>query len=195
MIKESEHLVPVTTQAFDETLGIGICKGSSDELVEAQMKFCSAPCVDGWRTDLPLISQAHRILEQAREFFAEAFPRGRGVELVDLDELGEQVEVAALFGQRLNGVVSAPEIGDEDAWKQCAENLLDHRGTAVAIDEAIAVLPGGEGPQPEGHPIDAPTPEHLDTVTRDNFGTFVTVLSPLRRDIRDTPLWGVALSR
>ncbi|MEK7435798.1 MAG: hypothetical protein AAB150_02810 [Pseudomonadota bacterium] len=58
MIKESEHLVSVTTQALDDAFGIGIVRGSGDELVEAQVKFCPAPRVNWWRTDLPLISRA-----------------------------------------------------------------------------------------------------------------------------------------
>jgi hypothetical protein len=66
------------------------------------------------------------------------------------------VKVATLFGQGLDGVVSAPEVGDEDARKQRAEYLFDDFGAAAAIDEVVAELAGCESPQPEGQPIDAP---------------------------------------
>ena len=35
MVKESEHLFPVPTQALDEAFGIRIFNGARDELVEA----------------------------------------------------------------------------------------------------------------------------------------------------------------
>jgi len=43
MVEENKHLVAVAAQAFDETFGIDIPEGCSDEFVKAFMQLM--PCV------------------------------------------------------------------------------------------------------------------------------------------------------
>ena len=69
--------------------------------------------------------EPYRVLEQTGEGLAEAFPRGGAVVLVDFDELGEEMKVAALFGQGLEGVDQ--EVGNRDPREHGTEDLLDDR--------------------------------------------------------------------
>ena len=87
MIEESEHLLAMAPQAFEEALGIDIVKGGVDERIEALMKFRFAAGVGlGIRQVVASFPEAYRVLEQTGEGLAEAFPRGGAVVLVDLDE-------------------------------------------------------------------------------------------------------------
>src|ERR1019366_5627858 len=84
------------------------------------------------------LAQAHGILEQAAKFFPKAPPRASGGELVDFDQFGEQVKVAFLFGESLDRVVGAPEVGNQYAREERAEHARDDRGAAMRIDEVVA---------------------------------------------------------
>lgn len=156
VIEEGEHLVTVATQAFDEAFGVGVGPWGGDELVEAPMQLGLSPRVALGLHGGARLAKADRIFEQPGEFFAEASPRACGGEFIDLFELREQMEIALLFGERIERVVGTPEVGNQDAGKQRAEHRLDDARTAMRIDQIVALVAGGEGPQPARYTVDAP---------------------------------------
>ena len=153
VVEEGEHLLAMAPKAFDESLGIGIGEDGIDDLIEACMQFRFAAGVGLWVEWMAPLPEPYGVFEETGERPSEALPLCGGVALVDFDELGEEMEEAFLFGQRLNRVVGAPEVGDKDAGEEEAEYLFDDDGTAVAIDEVVAILLGGERPEPEGAPL------------------------------------------
>jgi len=156
VVEEGQHLGAMAAQPFDKALGVTVRPGGGDELIEPSMEPVLAPFVTVRRQFPTALPETHGIAQQTSEFFAEASPGRASSELVDLHELGKEVKVALLLGERLEGVVGAPEVGNEDPGEHRSEDGLDHRGAAVPVDQVVAALARGEGPQPVGNPIDPP---------------------------------------
>src|SRR5207247_3532428 len=77
---------------------------------------------------------------------------GLGIVVHQTTDLPEDVGNAGLAEQTVDGVVSAPRIGDEDARKNCAENVDDDRRAPIGGGVIVGGGFTGEGPQP---PIDS----------------------------------------
>ena len=71
---------------------------------------------------------------------------GLGIVVHQTTDLPEDVGHAGLAEQTVDGVVSAPRIGDEDARKNCAENVDDDRRATIGGGVIVGGGFIGEGP-------------------------------------------------
>lgn len=154
VIDEGQHLGAMTAQPFGRPLGVTVRPGGGDELIEPSMEAVVAPFLTVRRHSLTALPETTGIAQQTSELFAEASPGRPSSELVHLHEFGKEVKVALLLGECFEGVVGAPEVGNEDAGEHRSEDGLDRHGAAYSVDQVVAALARGEGPQPVGNSID-----------------------------------------
>jgi hypothetical protein len=105
VIQEGQQFMAVAAQALDKPLGIPVRPGCGDELIEPSMELRLAPFIALGR-ELPApLSEPDGIAQQTSEFFAEAPPRGACGALIDLEELGKEMEITLLLSEGIEGVV------------------------------------------------------------------------------------------
>lgn len=73
---------------------------------------------------------------------------------------------ATLLGNGQDGVVSSPEITDQDAMKEVSKHPFHHLPAAPSLDQVVAPALRGKAPQPVGDAVDPPA----GLIGMENFG-------------------------
>jgi hypothetical protein len=93
------------------------------------VKISDAPLVCGLSELIVVNDQLERFVHQTFQAASKEFPFFRVIAQRDLFYLSQQMDNALLLGERLNSVVGAEEIGDQDSFEAGTKNLLHHRAS------------------------------------------------------------------
>ncbi len=152
IIQEGEQFIPMPSQALAQAKTVLIRITLQSDFIQPLVKPRFPMLKLRGRKFTLLPPQAQRVLQQAGERLLEKLPFLGIVPGPHLLELGEEVEVALLLRQRLDQVVSPPEVADDYSLEGFTQNFKRLLGSAGFDDDVIAEGLVGEAPEPAGSP-------------------------------------------
>ena len=156
MQKENEQFLAVLGQTLCQPFAVLIAMGAAKDVGQAQMEIGN-PSLIGW------LSQLFAIDDQLQGFVHQAFqPSGKKLPLAgviaqrDLLDLAQQMDDTLLLGERLDAIVGAEKVGDQDPLEKSAEDLLDDRAGSGRCQDIVGQGLVRKAPEPGQPASDAP---------------------------------------
>jgi len=156
IFEKGKEFMAMSSQPFEEPLGIPILTRGFEELIESIVQSLFETAISLPRQPILFLRQSDGVLEYAGQFFAKTLPSRRGVELVHFDQFCEEVIETPLLGQSTDLIVGPPEVTNEDAFEEAAQHLFDY-GRGSAFGDDIIAEPGSyKAPEPKSDAVSSP---------------------------------------
>jgi hypothetical protein len=156
MQQEYKQLFAVFHQTFRQAFAVLVPIGNAEDVRQSNVKRGNAPLVCGLSELIPVDDQLERFVHKTFQTASKEFPFFRAIAQRNLLYLAQQMDDTLLLCERLNPVVGAEEIGDQDPFEMGAENLLHHRTCPGLGQYVVSQRLAGEAPQPSQKAGDAP---------------------------------------
>ncbi|MGA2261994.1 MAG: hypothetical protein ABSH28_11215, partial [Acidobacteriota bacterium] len=125
MQKKNQQFVTMLSQTLRQSIAIFIPVGASENICQSPVKIGDTPVIRGISKLIAVDYQFKGFPHQTPEAPGKELPLPGVIAQRNLLDLAQQVDDTLLLGERLDPVIGAEEVGDQDSIEEFAQNLFD----------------------------------------------------------------------
>jgi hypothetical protein len=154
--KEYEQFIAMFGQTLGQPFAVLIQIGGAKDVCQPHVKVGNALLVFALSELIPVDDQLDRFVHQTFETPCKERPLLGAIPQRHLLDLAQQMDDTLLLGERLDAVVGAEEVGDQDSFEKGTEHFLHHRTGPGGRQYVIGQNLARKAPDPGGAAAYAP---------------------------------------
>ena len=148
MKQEGQEFVAILGETLRESFRVRVSVSDPEDVRQAYVQIGDLAFIDFFAEPFAVDHELKRFTDQPLEPSSKSLPLGRVVAQGHLLDLPQQMHDTLLLGERLDAVIGAEEVRDQDPVEYFAEHLLDYRAGPGWRKDVIGQASAGEAPQP-----------------------------------------------
>ncbi len=146
ILEKRKQLLFVTPQTFFDSIDFLVLRILLHQLIEPFVKLGQTSLKNVRLKSIALFVQTYRIPRQAAKLFSKSLSFYGFFAFVGFDQCREQMVETFLFCQSLDHIVGAPEIRNQNAFKQYANDFDDDGRPPAFVNDVITQCFGCKAP-------------------------------------------------
>ena len=156
MQKEYKQFFTVFCQTLCESVAVLVPIGDAENVRQPNMKVGNTVLVFALSDFIPVNDQLESFMHQTFEAASKELPLFGAIAQRNLFDLAQQMDDTLLLSERLDPIVGAKEIGDQDPFEEGTKDLFNDRAGPGRSQYVVGQGFARETPDPSGAARDAP---------------------------------------